>query len=93
MTAELRVLGDMIDHHPLPAAADFVTDGGLNLQLAAWCHAKGDVVLDGAAHPAVVGHPRHGRKAHAGGAADHFQDGGNARNGGNGVQVGLEIVG
>ena len=63
-----------------------------DFQFAAGFQAKGDVVLDGAAHPAVVGDAGDGRKAHAGGAADHFQDGGNARNGGNGIQVGLEIM-
>jgi hypothetical protein len=36
--------------------------------------AEGDVVLDRAGDPAVLGDARHRGEAHAGGAADHVQD-------------------
>jgi hypothetical protein len=43
-------------------------------QLAAGLQAEGDVVLDRAGDPAVLGDPGDRREAHAGRAADHVQD-------------------
>ena len=92
VAAEHRVLRDIVYHHAGAAAADLVADGGLQQQLAARHQVKADIVPGGAADPAIVGDTRHRGKAHAGGAADHFQNGGNRRNGGDGVEVSLEIV-
>ena len=92
MAVKGAVLGDMIDHHQLAAGTDLVADGGLDLQFAAGLEAEGDIVLHRAAHPAIVGDPGDGGKAHAGGAADHFQNRVHCRNRGDGVQFGLEIV-
>ena len=75
MAAIGLVLSDMIDDHRLAMIADLVADRGFDLELAARLQAEGDLVAHRAGDPAVLGDPRDGGEAHAGGAADDFEDG------------------
>jgi hypothetical protein len=72
--AERFVLGDVIDHDELPAAADLVADRGRDLQLAAWLQAELDIVAHGAGDPAVLGHARHSGETHPCRAAHDVED-------------------
>jgi hypothetical protein len=92
MQAEIRALRDIVDGDGVMMLADLVADGGADLQFVARGQAECDIVLAGQADPAVIGDAGDGGEAQAGGAADHFQDGGDRRNGGDGVQIVLEIV-
>ena len=74
----MRILGDVIDDDGLPARADLVADGGLDLELAARLEAERDVVADAAGNPAVLGDTRDRGEPHAGHAAHDIQDGGTA---------------
>ncbi len=89
---ELGVLRDMVDHHALAAVPDLVADGGFNFQLAAGDQPESDLVAHAAGDPAVLGDPGDRREAHAGAAADHFQDCGNRTDAGDRVQIGLIVV-
>lgn len=77
--AEGGILGDMVDDDRGAALPDLVADGRLKAQLTARLEAEGDVILDCAGHPAVLGDARHGREAHSGGSAHHVEDRGHGR--------------
>jgi hypothetical protein len=74
MTAEIRILRDMVDHHELAAVADLITDGGLHLELAVWLEAERDVVLHRAGDPAILGDACNRREAHARRTAHDIED-------------------
>jgi hypothetical protein len=67
------VVAGVVEHHRLAAVADFVADRLVNFELAAGVEPELDPVLDQAGDPALLGHPRDRRKAHAGGVADAAQ--------------------
>ncbi|MCP1538020.1 hypothetical protein J2W79_003077 [Methylorubrum extorquens] len=79
MFAEGRVIGDVVDDDRDPALPDLVADGRLKIELATGLEAEGDVVLDGAGDPAVLGDTCDGGEAHARGATDHIEDRGHGR--------------
>ena len=93
MVAVRDVLGHVVDHHRRPALPDLVAKGALDIQLAAGLQAEGDVVAHPAGHPAGLGNPGDGSEAHAGGAADHVEDGRHRLDGADKVDVGLEVLG
>jgi hypothetical protein len=68
------ILGHVIDDHRFAGLADLMTDGGLDLELAAGFEAEIDFVIDREADPAVRGDARYGGKAHPGDAAHDIQD-------------------
>ena len=74
---EQFVVRDMVDDHELTALANLVAERGLDLKLAAGLQAEIDLVTHRARDPVILGNPGDRREPHAGGPADHFQDGRN----------------
>ena len=81
---------NVVDHNQLAVLPDLVADRGLDLQLVPGLQPEVDQIERAAGNPAVFGHARHGGKAHAGGAADYVQNGGNRVNGFDGGDIGFE---
>ncbi len=79
VAAEGRVLVHVVDHDRGAALPDLVADGRLEAQLTARLEAEGDVILDGAGDPAVIGDARDGSEPHSGGLAHHVEDRGHGR--------------
>ena len=77
MPAKDKVVGNAVDDDGLTALPDFVTDGGFDLQFPARRQPECDLVAHRAANPSLLGDAGDRGKAHAGRAADNFE---NARN-------------
>ena len=61
-----RVSGRMVDDDGPAGLPNFMTKGGLDLELVTWLQPKGNVVTDTAGNPLVLSHPGNRRKSHAG---------------------------
>src|SRR3954454_20520152 len=75
MRAVRRIFADIVDDNSLTALPDLMADRGLDLELVTGLQPERKFVTRGTCDPAVLGDAGNGRKPHAGGPADHVEDG------------------
>ncbi|MGY4597560.1 hypothetical protein ACVWXL_005306 [Bradyrhizobium sp. GM22.5] len=75
MLAVAGVFADILDDDRLAALPDLMADRGLNLELVTGFQPERKFVTRGTCDPPVLGDAGNGRKPHAGGPADHVEDG------------------
>ncbi|MGY4326253.1 hypothetical protein ACVWWG_000667 [Bradyrhizobium sp. LB7.2] len=85
------ILADILDDDRLTALPDLMADRGLDLELVTGFQPERKFVTRGTGDPPVLRDAGNGRKSHAGGPADHVQDGRDRRDSADLGYVALEI--
>src|SRR3954453_18203860 len=85
------VFADILDDHRLAALPDLMADRGLDLELVTGLQPERKFVTRGTCDPPVPGDAGNGGKPHAGGPADHVEDGRNRSDPADLGYVALEI--